>query len=54
MSTHKVDPKISYLNYPEARRGPDVPYKNEKKNNPALRGLTLAGVDRLYSLNDMA
>ncbi|CAL3972580.1 unnamed protein product [Diplocarpon coronariae] len=33
--------KRGFLNYPEAKKGPDVPYKNEKKDNPAVRGRLL-------------
>lgn len=41
MSTQEAIPRVSYYDYPEARRGPDVRYKNERKSNPALRGFTL-------------
>jgi Asp-tRNA(Asn)/Glu-tRNA(Gln) amidotransferase A subunit family amidase len=27
-----------FLHYPEAKQGPDVPYKNDRKSNPAVRG----------------
>ncbi|KAG4423645.1 hypothetical protein IFR04_003190 [Cadophora malorum] len=30
--------KKGFFNYPEARKGPDVPYKNDRKENPAVRG----------------
>ncbi|TQB68732.1 hypothetical protein MPDQ_002889, partial [Monascus purpureus] len=30
-----------FINYPEPRRGPDVPYQNKRKQNPALRGFIL-------------
>lgn len=30
--------KRGYLNYPEQIQGPDVPYRNDRKSNPALRG----------------
>ncbi|KAK3349311.1 amidase signature domain-containing protein [Lasiosphaeria hispida] len=30
-----------FLNYPEPLKGPDIPYKNERKKNPALRGIVL-------------
>ncbi|KAK2625661.1 hypothetical protein QTJ16_004973 [Diplocarpon rosae] len=33
--------KKGFFNYPEAKKGPDVPYKNEKKDNPAVRGRLL-------------
>ncbi|KAH8815985.1 glutamyl-tRNA amidotransferase subunit A [Xylogone sp. PMI_703] len=37
------DPSIrkEYLNYPEPRQGPNVPYIVKRKRNPALSGLTL-------------
>ncbi|KAK3941470.1 amidase signature domain-containing protein [Diplogelasinospora grovesii] len=30
-----------FLNYPEPLKGPDVPYKNERKPNPAIRGFLI-------------
>ncbi|GAB1315671.1 hypothetical protein MFIFM68171_05881 [Madurella fahalii] len=30
-----------FINGPEPLRGPDIPYRNERKKNPALRGLVL-------------
>ncbi|KAK4190912.1 fatty acid amide hydrolase [Podospora australis] len=30
-----------FINYPEPFKGPDVPYKNERGQNPALRGIVL-------------
>ncbi|KAH7419816.1 amidase family protein [Cadophora sp. MPI-SDFR-AT-0126] len=30
--------KKGFFNYPEAKKGPDVPYKNDRKENPAVRG----------------
>lgn len=35
-----TDPK--FLNYPIAREGPSVPYKNETQSIPVFRGLPLA------------
>ncbi|QVM10613.1 hypothetical protein D8B26_005268 [Coccidioides posadasii str. Silveira] len=31
-----------FLNYPEAKQGPKVPYKNDRKQNPTMRGLVVA------------
>ncbi|KAL2071502.1 hypothetical protein VTL71DRAFT_12737 [Oculimacula yallundae] len=30
--------KKGFYNYPEPKKGPDVPYKNDRKENPAVRG----------------
>ncbi|KAJ5167299.1 uncharacterized protein N7482_006080 [Penicillium canariense] len=34
--------RFSFLNYPEPREGPQVPYKNEAQSIPVFRGTTLA------------
>ncbi|KAJ5054338.1 uncharacterized protein L3040_000614 [Drepanopeziza brunnea f. sp. 'multigermtubi'] len=31
--------KKGFLNYPEAKKGPEVPYKSERKESPAVRGI---------------
>ncbi|MCJ1384034.1 hypothetical protein MMC17_007150 [Xylographa soralifera] len=33
--------RLQFFNYPEARPGPDIPYRNERKRSPAMRGLQL-------------
>ena len=38
----------AFLNAPQARIGPDVPYKNEASSNPILRGATLAVLSKMY------
>lgn len=35
------DWKKKYINYPEPKCGPDVPYKNNRKDNPAVRGWSI-------------
>ncbi|RDW71269.1 hypothetical protein BP6252_07832 [Coleophoma cylindrospora] len=30
-----------FINYPVPKKGPDVPYKNDRKENPAVKGLLL-------------
>lgn len=38
-----------FLNRPQARKGPDVPYKNDAGSNPVLRGFPLAAVSKMYA-----
>ncbi|MCJ1400872.1 hypothetical protein MMC11_004082 [Xylographa trunciseda] len=35
------DGRSKFFNYPEARPGPDIPFQNERKHSPAMRGLQL-------------
>ncbi|KAE8445665.1 hypothetical protein EG329_012962 [Mollisiaceae sp. DMI_Dod_QoI] len=35
------DTSKNFLHYPEAKQGPDVTYKNDRKSNPAVRGYSL-------------
>lgn len=37
----ELDRRVKYINYPEANCGPDVPYVNKRKSNPAVRGIFL-------------
>ncbi|ETI19771.1 hypothetical protein G647_08784 [Cladophialophora carrionii CBS 160.54] len=39
----------AFLNRPQVRKGPDVPYKNEANSNPVLRGATLAVLSRVVA-----
>ncbi|KAJ9616563.1 hypothetical protein H2200_000282 [Cladophialophora chaetospira] len=39
----------AFLNRPQARKGPDVPYKNEAGSNPVLRGVTLAVLSKIIA-----
>ncbi|OJJ45273.1 hypothetical protein ASPZODRAFT_133913 [Penicilliopsis zonata CBS 506.65] len=36
-----LESKRKFLLYPTAKKGPDVPYKNQRKNNPTLRGFVV-------------
>lgn len=40
MSSNTVSNK--FINYPEVRKGPSVPYKNETQSIPVFRGIPLA------------
>ncbi|KAJ9132168.1 Amidotransferase [Pleurostoma richardsiae] len=38
MTSLAIDRSKPFINYPEPLKGPDVPYKNERKSNPAITG----------------
>ena len=48
MSTAGEESTNAFLNRPQARKGPDVPYKNEASSNPVLRGVALAVLSKMY------